>query len=62
MTRNTRTAYARELDEDDDAAIFDNAVVTREPDADVADGDLAWWLSRQEQAETQAALAAAGLL
>ena len=62
MTRNTRTAYARELDEDDDAAIFDNAVVTREPDAEVSDGDLAWWLIRQEQAETRAALAAAGLL
>jgi hypothetical protein len=47
MTRNTRRAHLRELD-DDEAAIFDNAVVTREPDADVAHDDLAWWLNRQE--------------
>jgi hypothetical protein len=47
---------------DDDEAIFACAVVAREPDADVADGDLAWWLSRQEQAETRVALAARGLL
>jgi hypothetical protein len=61
MTRNARAAHPCGLD-DDDRAIFDYAVVTREPDADVADDDLAWWLSRQEQAETRAALGAAGLL
>ena len=50
-----------ELD-DSDQAVFDGAVVAREPDADVAHGDLAWWLRRQEQAEIRQALAASGLL
>jgi hypothetical protein len=45
-----------------DAAIFAHVVVEREPDHDVADGDLAWWLRRQERAEIRTALAAAGLL
>ena len=49
-----------ELDEEE--AIFACAVVEREPDHEVADGDLAWWLRRQERAEIRAALAAAGLL
>ena len=47
---------------DDEQYILACAVVEREPDADVPDGELAWWLLRQEQAETRAALAAAGLL
>jgi hypothetical protein len=50
-----------ELDDGDDA-IFASAVVTREPDAEVAPGDLAWWLVCQERAETRQALAARGLL
>jgi hypothetical protein len=49
----------REVDKDD-AAIFDHVVVDREPDADIPDGDLAWWLECQEKAETRTALA--GLL
>jgi hypothetical protein len=52
---------ALELDNRDEA-VFASAVVEREPDGDVANGDLAWWLSRQERAETRAALAAQGLL
>jgi hypothetical protein len=40
MPRNTCSARPRELD-DDEPAIFDYAVVTHEPDADVADDDLA---------------------
>ena len=54
-------AYLHELDTDE-AAIFAFAVVEREPDADVPDGELAWWLRRQERAELRAELAAAGLL
>jgi hypothetical protein len=61
MAPATHPAHPRDLD-DDEAAIFEHAVVACEPDADVAVDDLAWWLSRQEQAETRAALAAAGLL
>ena len=54
-------ARPRELD-DDEAAILACTVVEREPDADVPDRELAWWLRRQERAEIRAALAAAGLL
>ena len=61
MAPTIRPAYPRELG-DDEAAIFAGAVVEREPDADVPAGELAWWLLRQEQAETRAALAASGLL
>ena len=53
-------ARPRELD--DEAAIFDSAIVERGPDHDVPDGELAWWLRRQERAEIRSALAAAGLL
>jgi hypothetical protein len=61
MAPTIHPARSRELD-DDEAAIFACAVVEREPDADVPDGELAWWLRRQERAEIRAALAAAGLL
>jgi hypothetical protein len=61
MAPMTLPAHWREFDEVE-AAIFATAVVEREPDADVPDGELAWWLLCQEQAETRAALAAAGLL
>ena len=30
---------------DDEAVTFASAVVEHEPDADVPDGDLAWWLA-----------------
>ena len=61
MAPTTHTATARELD-DDEAALLACAVVEREPDADVPDGELVWWLRRQERAEIRSALAAAGLL
>jgi hypothetical protein len=51
---------ARELDDDETAILC--AVVEREPDADIPDGERSWWLRHQERAEIRAALAAAGLL
>jgi len=39
-----------------------HAVTSREPDRDVADHDLAWWLGLQERLEIRAELARAGLL
>ena len=39
-----------------------HAVTRREPDRDVAPGDLAWWLERQETLEIRGELAASGLL
>jgi hypothetical protein len=61
MAPTLTRARTRGLD-DDDAAVFADAVVEREPDADVPNGELAWWLRRQERAELRAELAAAGLL
>jgi hypothetical protein len=61
MAPTITPARTRGLD-DDDAAVFDYVVVEREPDPDVPDGELAWWLRRQERAELRAELAAAGLL
>jgi hypothetical protein len=43
-------------------AILAFAVTFREPDRDVHQYDLAWWLARQERLETRAELAASGLL
>ena len=61
MQTFTPAARPFELDHTEEA-ILAHAVVSCQPDADVARGDLAWWLSRQEQAETRAALAQHGLL
>ena len=61
MAPATRPAHPRELD-DDEPAIVSYAVVEREPDADVPEDELAWWLSCEERAELCAELAAAGLL
>jgi hypothetical protein len=52
--------HPSELDQEE--VIFACAVVEREPDPEVADSDLAWWLRRQGRAEIHAALAAAGLM
>jgi hypothetical protein len=60
MAPTTLSVPPGQLDEEE--ASIACAVVDREPDRDVADGDLAWWLRRQERAEIRAALAAAGLL
>jgi hypothetical protein len=56
------TPAARAYEHDALAAILAFAVTDREPDPDIADRELAWWLARQERAEVRAELAAAGLL
>ena len=61
MARTTHPARPRELD-DDEPAILSYVVVEREPDADIPDDELAWWLHCQERAELRADLAVAGLL
>jgi hypothetical protein len=60
MAPMTTAIHPTQLDDDKTAILC--AVVEREPDADVPDGERAWWLRRQERAEIRAALAAAGLL
>ena len=52
----------REQLADSETAILAYAVTRREPDRDVAPGDLAWWLERQESLEIRGELAASGLL
>jgi hypothetical protein len=47
---------------DTDEAILGFAVTSREPDADVPHGELAWWLAQQERIEIRAELAGSGLL
>jgi hypothetical protein len=42
--------------------ILERAVTSRQPDRDVPDEELAWWLALQERLETRAELANAGLL
>ncbi|MGH2949260.1 MAG: hypothetical protein ACRDPC_23900 [Solirubrobacteraceae bacterium] len=42
--------------------VIQHAVTSREPDRDVADEDLAFWLALQERLEIRADLAAHGLL
>ena len=39
-----------------------HAVVSREPDPQIAEQDLAWWLGLQERLEMRADLKRAGLL
>jgi hypothetical protein len=47
---------------DTDDAILAFAVTRREPDRDVHQDDLAWWLAQQERIEIRAELANRGLL
>ncbi len=47
---------------DTDEAILAFAVTSREPDRDVHQNDLAWWLALQERIEIRAELASHGLL
>jgi hypothetical protein len=47
---------------DTEEAILAFAVCDREPDLDVCQGDLAWWLEREERLEIRSELAARGLL
>ena len=54
---STRTQLA-----DTDEAILAFAVTSREPDRDVDQHDLAWWLAQEERLEIRAELATSGLL
>ena len=56
-----RAARTPEFD-GDEPAILSSFVVEDAPDSEIPDSELAWWLQCQEQAETRAALAGAGLL
>jgi hypothetical protein len=47
---------------DTEEAILAFAVTSRQPDRDVHEDDLAWWLERQERLEIRSELAASGLL
>jgi hypothetical protein len=47
---------------DTDDAILAFAVTSREPDRDVHQGVMAWWLAQQERIEICAELASHGLL
>lgn len=58
MAPMTRAARDSELD-GEQAPTHSCFVVEHEPDADIPDGELAWWPQCQEQAETRAALAGA---
>jgi hypothetical protein len=57
ITTSTRAQLA-----DTEEAILAFAVTLREPDRDVHEDDLAWWLERQERLEIRSELAASGLL
>ena len=47
---------------DTEEAILAFAVTFREPDRDVHQHDLAWWLAQEERLEIRAELATSGLL
>jgi hypothetical protein len=47
---------------DTDEAIIAFAVTSREPDRDVDQHELAWWLAQEERLEIRSELAASGLL
>jgi hypothetical protein len=47
---------------DTEEAILAFAVTSREPDRDVHQHDLAWWLAQEERMEIRAELATSGLL
>ena len=55
-------AGMREQLADTEQAILAFAVTAREPDHDVPQRELAWWLARQERLEIRGELAASGLL
>ena len=56
------TAVKAALTGDTSEEIIRLAVVSREPDRDVPEDDLAWWLALQERIEIRTELAARGLL
>jgi hypothetical protein len=45
-----------------DREVFDSADTRREPDDDIAQQELAWWLAVQERLEIRSELAACELL
>jgi hypothetical protein len=47
---------------DTEEAVLAFAVTSREPDTDVPQGELAWWLAQQERIEIRTELAGRGLL
>jgi hypothetical protein len=57
----TATSTRAQLADTEDA-ILAFAVTSREPDRDVDQHDLAWWLAQEERLEIRAELAASGLL
>jgi hypothetical protein len=60
LTQITAT-FARAL-ADTEEAILASSVTFREPDRDVHQHDLAWWLAQEERMEIRAELATSGLL
>ena len=62
MLNPVTAASTRSQLADTDEAVLAFAVTTREPDRDVPDDELAWWLIRQERMEIRAELSAHGLL
>ena len=62
MLNPVPTTAPRSLLAGSDEETIRHAVTSREPDRDVADQDLAWWLGLQERLEIRADLARAGLL
>jgi hypothetical protein len=60
---NTVTATSTRVQlADTDEAVIAFAVTSREPDRDVHQHDLAWWLAQEERLEIRSELAANGLL
>ena len=62
LTSSNTAASARAQLADTEEAILAFAVTSRQPDRDVCEDDLAWWLERQERLEIRSELAASGLL
>ena len=57
----TATATRAQL-ADTEEAVLAFAVTFREPDRDVHQNDLSWWLAEEERLEIRAELATSGLL
>jgi hypothetical protein len=62
LTSDTTGTSTRAQLADTEEAILAFAVTAREPDRDVHQDDLVWWLERQERLEIRSELAASGLL
>ena len=62
LTSPTTSTSTRAQLADTEEAILAFAVAFREPDRDVHQNDLAWWLAQEERLEIRSELAASGLL